>query len=381
MLQAEHGTDRARQAMLALTALCLAALASGCAPATAPTTSAAPETPAALERSEELQQILMAYARPDEIFFPADNPYSEAKVELGKQLFFDPRLSGQNNLSCASCHHPGMAWEDGQATSLGTPMTRLDRNTPTIQNLAWTPFLFWDGRAGSLEEQALMPITSDVEMAQHAGELVEEINAIPGYVSAFEEIFPEEGVSEDTIAKAIATYERTVISADTPFDRWVAGDEDAISDLAKAGFDVFTGKGRCSTCHAGWNFTDNAFHDIGLKTDDVGRYEVTRDPADLHAFKTPSLRNTELRAPYMHDGSFTRMIDVINHYVDGFEERPSLSPLLEPVELSNDEKFQLFTFMKSLTSQDEPVAIPNLPISVPRVTGNLAPQAASEPQD
>lgn len=367
-----HRTNRQGLASLPLAGLSLASLiVTGCTPVISTEATAEPAPSAQLEA---LGDILEAYKRPDEIPHPEHNPYSLAKAELGKQLFFDPRLSGQNNLSCASCHHPGMAWEDGQPTSLGTPMTRLDRNTPTIQNLAWTPLLFWDGRAASLEEQALMPITSEVEMAQHADELIAEINSIPNYVTAFKEIFPDDGVSDLTVAKALATYQRTIITADTPFDRWVAGEEAAISDTAKAGFQVFIGKGQCSTCHAGWNFTDNAFHDIGVASDDPGRYGITNDPADLYAFKTPSLRNIELRAPYMHDGSYNRMIDVIDHYVDGFEERPSLSPLFQAVDLTREEKFQLFQFMKSLTSDDPLETVPRLPISVPKKTGGLAPK-------
>lgn len=315
--------------------------------------------------------LLEIYGRPDTIPYPEDNPFTEAKRQLGKQLFYDPRLSGQNNISCSSCHIPGMAYEDGQPTTVGTPMMRLDRNTPTVQNLAWTPDLFWDGRADSLEQQALMPITSDIEMAADEDELVAELSLIPGYVEAFESIFPDEGLTALTIAKALATYERTLVTSDAPFDLWLEGDDDAISEEAKQGFEIFTGKGNCTNCHTGWNFTDGQFHDIGLPTDDPGRYNVTGDPKDLHAFKTPGLRNIEARIPYMHDGSVSRMIDVINHYLEGgFEERPSLSPQMESIELTGDEKFALFQFLKSLSSDDEPVTFPKLPVGVPANTGN-----------
>lgn len=301
------------------------------------------------------------YKRPADIPFPEENPYSSAKAELGKQLFFDPRLSHENNLTCGSCHNPSFAWEDAQTTSVGTPMSRLGRHTPTVLNMAWGELYFWDGRAETLEEQALGPIQAGGEMAQDLGELLAELKAIPGYVSAFEEAFPAEGITPENIGKAIATYERTIVSAEAPFDRWINGDETAISSAAKRGFALFNTKAKCATCHEGWNFTDWGFHDIGLGDSDEGRYEVLDFESLKHAFKTPGLRNIVERAPYMHDGSLKSLEDVIDHYNDGFIERPSLSSNMQRLDLTSDEKSDLVAFLETLSSNDPAVTLPKLP--------------------
>lgn len=310
----------------------------------------------------QLEALRKSYRRPTEIPFPADNPYTERKAELGKMLFFDPRLSGSNLISCASCHNPSFAWEDAQPTGAGNEMNRLGRHTPTILNLAWGELFFWDGRAESLEEQALGPIQADVEMAQPIDTLIAELDAIPGYRAIFEEVFPGEGVTADNIAKAIATYERTVVSAQAPFDKWIEGDENAISDSAKRGFVVFNTKANCNACHSGWNFTDDSFHDIGLETEDIGRAGIVPEiPEFKHNFKTPGLRNIVQRAPYMHNGSLTNLYDVVDHYADGFVKRPTLSDDVIPFQLSSAEREDLVQFLQTLTSPDEPVALPLLP--------------------
>lgn len=301
------------------------------------------------------------YQRPTDIPFPEENPHSDAKAELGKMLFFDPRLSRENNLTCASCHNPSFAWEDAQPTSVGTPMSRLGRHTPTVLNLAWGELFFWDGRAESLEEQALGPIQAGGEMAQDMGELLWELQAVPGYVEIFEHVFPKEGITEENIGKAIATYERTLISAEAPFDRWVKGDEAAISDGAKRGFNLFNTKAKCVSCHEGWNFTDWGFHDIGLGDQDEGRYEILDFDALKHAFKTPGLRNIVERAPYMHDGSLKTLEEVIDHYNDGFVNRPSLSTEMKRLGLSETEKSDLIAFLQTLSSEDPAVTLPKLP--------------------
>ncbi len=301
------------------------------------------------------------YERPTDIPFPEENSYSEAKAELGKMLFFDPRLSRENNLTCASCHNPSFAWEDAQPTSVGTPMSRLGRHTPTVLNLAWGELYFWDGRAESLEEQALGPIQAGGEMAQDLDELLVELRNVPGYVQFFENVFPGEGVTADNIGKAIATYERTLVSAEAPFDRWVKGDDNAISEAAKRGFEVFNTKARCASCHEGWNFTDWGFHDIGLGDADEGRYEVLEFDALKHAFKTPGLRNIVERAPYMHDGSLKTLEEVVDHYDSGFVKRPSLSSEMQELGLTASEKSDLVAFLQSLSSDDPAVSLPKLP--------------------
>ncbi len=309
----------------------------------------------------DLSAVQRQYARPDSIPFPEDNPYSEAKSRLGKMLFFDPRLSGSNLLSCASCHNPSFAWEDGQPTGTGHGMVRLGRHTPTILNLAWSEIFFWDGRADTLEAQALGPIQADVEMNQAMDDLIAELQKISGYQAAFEAAFPGEGITPDGIAKAIATYERTVVSNKAPFDLWIEGDESAISESAARGFVLFNTKANCVACHSGWNFTDDSFHDIGLFTADAGRAEVIDVPELRHAFKTPGLRNIVERAPYMHNGSLASLHDVIDHYASGFIQRSTLSDDIVPLTLTARDKEDLVAFLQTLSSDDDPVTIPALP--------------------
>ncbi len=324
-------------------------------------TAAAEQVAARTADSAEISALKALFARPDSIPFPQDNPYSEAKARLGEMLFFDPRLSGSNLLSCGSCHNPSLGWEDGQPTATGQGMQVLARHTPTILNLAWGEVFFWDGRADSLEEQALGPIEAPGEMSQSLESLIPELEAIPGYRTAFERAFPGQGITNETIGAAIATYERTIVSNLTPFDRWVRGDETAISASAQNGFLLFNGKANCTACHSGWNMTDDSFHDIGLASEDPGREEVLGIAELRHAFKTPGLRNIAQRAPYMHDGSIASLREVIDHYADGFIERPTLSEDIKPFEVTDRERDDLVAFLLSLTSADDPVTLPILP--------------------
>jgi len=303
------------------------------------------------------------YRRPAEIPFPQSNPYTPEKAALGKALYFDPRLSGHQNMNCASCHNPSFGWEVPLKGAIGAQNTMLGRNAPTVLNLAWgKDHYFWDGRAKTLEEQALGPIQADVEMNMNLKDLVARLQGIPEYKKWFEIAFPKEGLSADTIAKSIATFERTVVSGYAPFDAWVEGDEKAISDSAKRGFALFTGKARCAECHTGWNFTDNKFHDIGVATKDLGRGKlVPDDPKAKHAFKTPGLRDITQRAPFMHDGSIPDLEAVMVHYVSGGIDRPSRSPLMRAVELSPQEVTDVVEFLKTLTGTKQVVSLPVLP--------------------
>ena len=306
--------------------------------------------------------IRASYRRPRTIPFPADNPYTPEKAALGKQLYFDSRLSQANLLSCASCHSPGFGWGDGQPTGVGHEMKRLGRRSPTIINAAYGQIFMWDGRAGSLEEQALGPIQADVEMALSLDELLTRLKAIKEYVTLFETAFPGEGINPKNIAKAIATYERTVISGRAPFDAWIDGDERAISDAAKRGFTLFNEKAQCNKCHSGWNFTDDSFHDIGLASPDVGRGKfLTEVEKSLHAFKTPGLREVTHRGPYMHNGSVATLEAVIEHYNTAGIARPSRSELIKPLNLTAQEKVELLEFVRTLTSNPSPTAVPVLP--------------------
>ena len=302
------------------------------------------------------------YRRPAAAPFPSDNAYSQERADLGKTLFFDPRLSGSGLISCASCHNPALSWGDGLPKGVGYGMKQLGRRTPTVLNAAWAELLFWDGRASSLEEQALGPIQSPGEMNQPITNVMATVRSITGYRELFARAYPGETLDEKALAKAIATYERTVVSGKAPFDRWIEGDEKAISEPAKRGFDLFNTKARCAQCHEGWNFTDNGFHDIGVRGEDRGRGQHLKLEAMQFAFKTPTLRNARQRAPFMHDGSENTSEDVIEFYDRGGDEhRPSLSPEIVPLHLSAEEKQDLATFLTTLESKDPAVTVPVLP--------------------
>jgi cytochrome c peroxidase len=303
------------------------------------------------------------YKRPASPPVPRDNPITSERVALGKALFFDPRLSGANSISCASCHNPAFSWGDGLPKGVGHGSKEVGRRTPTVLNMAWGELYFWDGRASSLEEQALGPIEAAGEMNLPLDQMVAKIKAIPGYQPLFQQAYPGEGVSEKTVAKAIATFERTIVSGTAPFDEWVAGQESAISESAKRGFDLFNTKANCAACHTGWNFTDDGFHDIGVASDDVGRGKhLPQVEAVRHAFKTPTLRNVDHRKPYMHDGSEKTLEAVVELYdLGGRVKRPSLAHEVKPLGLSAREKEDLCNFMLTLTGKDAPVEVPRLP--------------------
>jgi len=294
---------------------------------------------------------------------PEHNRSTPERVELGKLLFFDPRLSRSGVTSCATCHNPALAWGDGLALGVGDGMKTLGRRTPTLLNVAWSELFFWDGRAASLEEQALGPIASPDEMNLPLDQLTARVAAIPGYQQAFRSAYPDETISPQTIGKAIAAFERTIVSQTAPFDRWAAGEEGAISDAAKRGFALFDGEAQCSKCHSGWRFTDDAFHDIGVPGEDRGRGKLLPQIGAVQfAFKTPTLRNVDRRAPYMHDGSEATLEAVIELYaLGGRAKRPSLAPEITPLALSAQDKSDLVAFLKTLTSDDALVALPALP--------------------
>lgn len=302
------------------------------------------------------------YRRPDTIPFPKENLYTPAKAALGKKLYFDPRLSAANLLSCASCHSPAFGWGDGLPRGVGHGMKQLGRRSPTIVNAAYGEIFMWDGRAGSLEEQALGPIQAGVEMNMPLDQLMARLKTIGEYGPLFQAVFPGEGLTSKALAKAIATYERTVVSGRAPFDAWIEGDEKAISESAKRGFAVFDGKAGCSACHAGWNFTDDSFHDIGLPDGDIGRGKFLPDVIKMqHAFKTPGLREIGRRGPYMHAGSVATLEAVVEHYDAGGVDRTSRSDLIKPLGLSAQEKSDLVAFMKTLDSDFDPTTVPVMP--------------------
>ena len=244
--------------------------------------------------------------------FPASNPSSPAKVRLGEKLVFDPALSGDNTLSCAGCHDPQQAFADGKPTGQGRGGRRLARNTQTLLNVAFVESLFWDGRAATLEEQALAPLASEDEMRQDLGELLEELSAAPGYPALFREAFGGEP-TPDRVAMALAAYQRTLITAGSPFDRYLLGDDDAISAAAKEGWDAFQRNG-CIRCHNGPLLSDGGFHRLSMGGSDIGREGVTGEPEDRFRFRTPTLRNVAETAPYFHDGRAATLFDAVSFY-------------------------------------------------------------------
>jgi cytochrome c peroxidase len=302
------------------------------------------------------------YRRPMQVPFPDEAPYSPQMATLGKMLFFDPRLSGMQHMSCASCHNPSFGFEVPVPGAIGSTNKPLPRKAPTVLNAAWLPVLFWDGRAPNLEIQAQGPITAPAEMDGKFPEIVARLKGIPEYRAWFGKLFPQEGVTQDTLLTAIATYERTVVSGWAPFDRWVEGDETALSPAAQRGFVLFNGKAACAGCHTGWNFTDNKFHDIGISTQDIGRAAFDPDnPLARHAFKTPGLRNLTHRAPFGHGGQFADLDAIVTFYESGGMNRPSRSPLMRPLALTRAEHEDLVDFLKSLTAEKTETALPNLP--------------------
>lgn len=305
------------------------------------------------------------YLRPMEVPQGKKNLSTPERVELGKFLFFDPRLSGSNFISCATCHNPALGWSDAQPTAVGHGMDILGRSTPTILNTAYQRFQFWDGRERTLEAQALGPIVAGGEMAQPMDTLIVELKGIAGYVEMFEAAYPGEGVTPKGIGKAIAAFERTVVSTDSDFDRWLKGVNGAMSEAAMRGFKVFKGKANCTACHDGFNFSDNGFHNIGLKNmDDPGRFAIKPIKVLKGAFKTPTLRDVALTAPYMHNGAYNTLEDVVDHYnAGGFKNAGTLDPNMKPLKLSKKEKKDLVEFLKSLTGDPMDVTVPVLPVN------------------
>ena len=312
--------------------------------------------------SSRIDDLKRAFARPDSIPAPKDNQLTESRVSLGKALFFEPRISGSGILSCASCHNPSLDWEDGLPRSVGHQHKMLDRSTPTLLNVAWNSSNFWDGRADTLEDQALAPIESSTEMNADIEVTLQTLGALPQYVGAFETAYPGEGITKQTVAKAISSFERTIVSGTAPFDRWIEGDESAISDSAKNGFLLFNTKAACVKCHSGWNFTNGSFHDIGVISDDLGRGGVLGIESMNHTFKTPTLRNVARRAPYTHNGSEATLRNVIELYNQGGRiKRATLSSEIKTLGLSQDEVDDLIAFLDTLTSDDHAPELPKLP--------------------
>jgi cytochrome c peroxidase len=295
---------------------------------------------------------------------PPDNPPTPDKVALGKLLFFDPRLSGSNTIACATCHQAGKGLSDGLPRSIGAS-GEMTRNAMSLWNVAYMRALHSDGLRASIEEQADRAIPSPT-MLQPYPALIAELGAVPEYRERFGRVFPD-GITEGNIAKVIAAFERTLLTFDSPFDRYRAGDKAALTVEQKAGMRLFFGpRTGCSSCHVAPLFTDNQWHNLGVpqvgpKAVDNGRADITHNPADQGAFKTLMLRNVELSGPYMHDGVFTTLDQVVAFYAGGGGPGPNKSPLIRPLDLTAKEQKALVAFLTSLTDPTARLDAPKLP--------------------
>jgi cytochrome c peroxidase len=297
---------------------------------------------------DSLQQLPVGLGTLRRLEIPADNPQTSQKVELGRKLFFNKDLSGTHSMSCASCHDPAKGFSDGQALAIGFQGKQLRRHTPTVLNTAYNSSQLWDGRALTLEQQAAGPITSTAEMnLPDEAELVRRLNADPRSRQEFHVVFGE-GPSLKTAAKAIAAYERTIVTANSRFDRYAAGDKSALSLHEKNGLVLFIAKARCSRCHNGSNFTDNQFQNTGVGDRDEGRFSVNQKESDRGAFKTPGLYDVASHPPYMHDGSLATLEAVIDYYDRGGNQKKGKSPFVLKIGLTKEEKQDLLAFLKTL---------------------------------
>ncbi len=298
---------------------------------------------------------------------PADNPMTVEKVELGKMLYFDNRLSKDKTLSCATCHDPEYAYTEPRATSEGIKGQLGDRNSPTIINTAYFTSMFWDGREPDLEHQAGGPVENPIEMGHDMGLVAKELNAIDEYKEHFQKAFGAPP-SKDTITKAIAAFERTILSGNSPYDKYMNGDKTALSEDAIAGMGLFKGKGLCASCHIPPLFSGGGFYNAGVGMDeenpDIGRMKVSNLAADKGAFRVPALREVENTSPYFHDGSVEKLEDAVEFMTSGGQDNPNLHPLFRALKaqtFSEKEIQQLVAFLKSLSGEYPIVEKPKLP--------------------
>ena len=290
------------------------------------------------------------------VVIPADNPLTTEKIELGRILFFDKRLSKDNTVACANCHLAEFAFTDSKPVSTGIGGQKGGRSAPVSFNRVFSSAQFWDGRAATLEEQSVGPFTNPIEHGfVNYDEMLAKMKQIAGYRELFMQVFGED-ITIDNVGKAIASFQRTVLSGNSPADRADQGQEEgAISDEAKHGLLLFREKARCTKCHSGFNFTDEKFHNLGIGWDDnkvdLGRYIVTKNPEDISAFKTPTLREIGRSAPYTHDGRFKTLEEVVNFYNQGGVKNPHQDPLIIPLELTEEEKHDLVQFLRTLNGE------------------------------
>lgn len=326
------------------------------------------------------------------------NPMTQAKIELGRQLYFDPRLSADQSISCASCHHPDEGYARQTRFGVGVKGQEGGRNSPISYNRILSDLQFWDGRAESLEAQAIGPIANPIEMGNNHDACVEDLKAIPGYQIQFNAVFGKDELTIENVGKAIATFERALVTGPAAYDyneamaKYTKLDADDLQDLLEANEDFkaeyeagkqaatanpmsaaarngqklfFSERVNCAACHAGANFADEKYHNLGVGMDaekpDLGRYEVTKDDKDWGAFKTPTIRNVALSAPYMHDGSQKTLLEVVEHYNKGGIPNKNLSDKVKKLNLTDQEKAELVAFMNALTGSFPPIEQGRLP--------------------
>ena len=363
---------------------------------------------AELIKDEPLTVTIPAGLQPltPKIYVPAANPITKGKYELGRQLYFDPRVSLDGTVSCATCHNPAKGWTDGMAVSIGIAGQAGSRSAPSVLNTAYGKTMFWDGPRPSLEGQAQGPVQNPIEMGKQSyKEIVDRLRKVTGYVDQFQKVFGT-GVTLDGMAKAIATFERVAaLSGNSKYDKYNAGDNNALTDNEKRGMvlfgltlntddeskiDAVRQKAKCSLCHVGFNFTDEQFHNLGIgwnentkRFADLGRWAIdpigAKNDADLGAFKTPSVRDVEHNGPYMHDGSLATLEQVVDHYDKGGTANPALDPDMKKLNLTAQEKSDVVAFMKALSGETKKLEelLPKLP---PGLDGKVPdPHAALTP--
>ncbi|HEX2629135.1 MAG TPA: cytochrome c peroxidase [Chitinophagaceae bacterium] len=297
-------------------------------------------------------------------------------IALGKTLFFDPRLSGSNQISCATCHMPELSWSDGKQRSIGHDMQVNKRNSPTILNTWFYKHLFWDGRSNSLEDQAFSPINSETEMNSDMADMIRKLRRVEGYKPLFKAAYGNEEISPETVTDALAVFERTLTSGKADFDNFLSGEKDAMSDAALRGLHLFRTKARCMNCHNGPLLSDDQFHNTGLTNyqrehEDLGRYKVTHKAGDVGRFRTPSLRDVLRTRPWMHNGMFDNIDTIINMYSAGMPQQksgpandslyPKIDRLIKRLDLTKGEKQDIIAFLNAITSEPYKITRPELP--------------------
>ncbi len=326
-----------------------------------------------------------------------ENPLTRAKIELGRQLYFDTRLSSDNTISCATCHHPDEGYSKHTKTGVGIRKQMGGRNSPVSYNRILSSLQFWDGRAGSVEAQAIGPIQNPIEMGNTHPDCVKKLQEVPGYAQQFKAVFGSDTVTIELVGMALASFERVIVTGASPFDyqeaarpfkalgaddladlkddatalakyeaTMAAAKANLMSESATRGRELFfSERVNCSACHVGANLADEKYHNLGIgmtaEKPDVGRYEVTKLDADYGSFKTPTIRNVELSAPYMHDGSLATLLEVVEHYAKGGTPNKNLSEKVKPIKMTDQEKLDLVEFMKACTGPFPKVQTGRLP--------------------